>query len=353
LAGITSVGEFHYLHRTATGAEYDDPNLLSKEVVRAARDVGLRIALLRVAYARPGHATESNPKQARFIEKDAGIYVRNLVRLSEDLERAGDSQAWAGVALHSVRALPPEYLREAARFLADEGSRFPVHMHVAEQPAEVSACLEEYGQTPVFALDALGLLNERFTAIHAIHITDEEARKLARASSHVCVCPTTERNLGDGVFSHAEAFLDDRRLALGTDSQAQVDLLEDARELELHMRLRTMGRAVLAPQHDDHASALARRLFDCATLGGASSIQSAGGELAPGRPADFFTVALDDPSIAGASAEDLLAAIVFSLERTAVREVFVGGRAIVEDGKHRAQEEIVGRFAALQKRLWG
>jgi formimidoylglutamate deiminase len=203
-------------------------------------------------------------------------------------------------------------------------------------------------------MEDLGLLNERLTAIHAIHMTPEEALLMVQSKAGVCVCPTTERNLGDGIFPHGRTFLDEGgTLSLGTDSHAQIDLLEDAREIELHMRLRNLERAVLAPVGDDEHSALAARLFACATIGGAESIGArGGGRLESGCPADFFTVALDDPSIAGASEDDLLASIVFSLSRTAIREVCIGGRPVIEDGRHQSQREIVSRFEALQKRLW-
>jgi formimidoylglutamate deiminase len=142
-------------------------------------------------------------------------------------------------------------------------------------------------------------------------------------------------------------------VALGSDSHAQIDLLEDARELEYHLRLQKMERAVLATSTDEGHSALASRLFDCATITGAESIDSSSGTLDPGLSADFFTVDLNDPSIAGASEDDLLSSIVFSLSRTAVKDVVVGGKRIVEDGKHAQQEEIVERFKDLQQRLWG
>jgi formimidoylglutamate deiminase len=355
LAGITAVGEFHYIHRTPEGAPYDDANVMAREVVRAARDVGLRIALLRVAYARSGYRTESNTRQARFIEAEPETYLQNVERLKAELARTEDAQsAWVGLAPHSVRAVPLDYLREVSRY--GDKHEMSVHMHVAEQPAEVAACIEEHARAPVRLLADEGLLSDRFTGVHAIHITPEEVRHLARARATVCACPTTERNLGDGVVP-ADALLEAGvALALGTDSQTQIDLLEDARELEYHLRLQRLERNVLAAQttasSERDLSTLAARLFACATRDGARSIRAPGGELEPGLAADFFTVDLDDPSIAGASTDDLLACLLFSLVRTAVREVFVGGRQVVEDGRHRAQREVVENFTALQRRLW-
>jgi formimidoylglutamate deiminase len=404
LSGITSVGEFHYLHHHADGAPYDDPNLLAKQVVRAARAAGLRIALLRVAYARSGFQTPPNERQRRFITRDAQLFVKHSDDLRSDLARDDDSRdergadsrgderdanslgdeirsSWLGVAPHSVRAVPLDYLREVCAYA--RAQKLPVHMHVAEQPAEVEACHAEHGRAPVEMLAREGMLDERFTAVHAVHVSANEATALARARSHVCACPTTERNLGDGIVPADLFFNAGARVALGTDSHAQIDLLEDARELELNLRLSKLSRAVLAPETRDELndaggavesvsdeadgaddadqrsgrrpsqmSSLAARLFDCATAHGASSIGAHSGALEVGRAADFFTVELDDPSIAGAGADDLLPALVFSLARSAVREVCVGGRLVVEDGRHREQVGIVARFAALQRRLW-
>ena len=142
-------------------------------------------------------------------------------------------------------------------------------------------------------------------------------------------------------------------MALGTDSHVEIDLLEDARELEYHLRLQKMERAVLGSAEDSGMSAIAARLFASATVSGAESIDAPGGTLEPGRPADFFTVDLNDPSIAGASEDDLLSSIVFALSKTAVKDVVVGGNRIVEDGRHARQEEIIERFKKLQKKLWG
>jgi formimidoylglutamate deiminase len=314
--GITAVGEFHYIHHARDGSPYSDPNLLEREVIRAARDVGIRIALLRVAYARAGYQTEANPQQVRFIEDSSDIYLKNL----EQLLDVNDDMAWIGVAPHSVRAVPLDYLKTIVAFANEH--ELVVHMHVAEQPAEVSACIAEYGRSPVALLETEGLLSKRFTAVHAIHVTPKAIAALARGGAFVCACPTTERNLGDGVIPVDAYFDAGVRVSLGTDSQIQIDLLEDARELEYHLRLQKMERNVLAPM-------LAQRLFDCATINGAASIGFDGGRIKPGAPADFFTVDLNDLSIAGAPVDDLLTNIVFSLARTAVRDVVVGGRRIV------------------------
>ena len=372
LGGIRAVGEFHYLHHAPDGSLYDDPNLIAKEVIRAANDVGLRIALLRVAYGRSGFETEANPRQARFIERDPHKYLKHVEGLQSYLaqdtkgrggqapqpgqpaggpSRSPSQWAWVGLAPHSVRAVPLKYLKEVIRFGNEQ--RLPIHMHVAEQTAEVSASIHEYGRSPVALLATEGLLSERFTAVHAIHVTAKAIGSLAEGRAMVCACPTTERNLGDGVAPADLLFAKGVRVSLGSDSQAQIDLLEDARELEYHLRLQRTERNVLAQDGDGLISDLAARLFHCATSNGAESIGAPGGQIETGHPADFFTVDLDDPSIAGATEDDLLSSIVFAQSRAAVRDVVIGGRRIVEDGRHSAQAEIVGRFKQLQRKLWG
>ncbi len=368
LGGITTVGEFHYLHHQPDGTPYHDPNLLAREVVRAARDVGLRIALLRVAYARAGWQAEVNPHQVRFLEPDAQKFIMQ----TDDLKRAlaqdtptncandatpAPAMAWIGIAPHSVRAVPLAYLREVCAYA--RAGALNVHMHVAEQPAEVEACVREHARTPVCLLADEGLLDSRFTAVHAVHVTPAEVHALARARAHVCACPTTERNLGDGIVPADLFFAHGVAVSLGSDSHTQIDLLEDARELEYHLRLQTLRRAVLVEGDDnggdedtDAPAALAARLFACATIHGASSLDAPGGDLITGRAADFFTVDLNDPSIAGADADMLLPAVVFSLARTAIRDAAVGGHLMITDGHHRAQDEIIGRFVNLQAKLW-
>lgn len=350
LGGITAVGEFHYLHHAVDGKEYDDPNLIAKEVIRAARDVGLRIALLRVAYSRSGYRLEPNEQQKRFIDPLPDTYLRALDRLLADVKSAGDECVLVGTAPHSIRAVPLEYLQEVAAFARNRN--LVVHMHVSEQPGENVASLEEHSRTPIELLDSVGALDQRFTAVHAVHIAEPEALLLAQSRATVCACPTTERNLGDGIVPALMLFNAGVHIALGTDSHVQIDLLEDARELEYHLRLQRLERNVLADIGDE-PSALAARLFDGATRVGARSLgMSKGGELVPGAVADFFTVDLDDPTIAGAAKDNLLSSIVFSASRATIREVFVSGKQIVSAGFHAHQSDIVERFTSLQRRLW-
>jgi formimidoylglutamate deiminase len=222
-------------------------------------------------------------------------------------------------------------------------------MHVSEQVAENEACLREYGYTPVQLLSRNNILSSRFTAVHAIHIRPDEVEQLASAGSAICSCPTTERNLGDGIFAADQVMSSSIRVALGSDSQAQIDPLEDARELDYHLRLRDRQRAILDSIED---TPIAERLLASAAKNGARALSVSAGEFIEGSLADAFTVDLDDPSIAGHSPEDLLPILVFSLNRSAIREVFVNGRCIVRDGAHVLQDEIVARYKEIHARVW-
>jgi formimidoylglutamate deiminase len=346
LSGTTTVGEFHYLHNAPGGRPYDDPNLLGKQVIAAAQSVGIRIVLLRSAYLRSGYELPPDPSQIRFFES-APQFLDNMEALTKEYS-AGATNVRLGVAPHSLRAVPVRELKEIAGWARERN--LPLHMHVAEQVGENEACLREYGLTPVALLSREALLAPDFTAVHAIHITADEIEQLAVANTTVCSCPTTERNLGDGVIVADQVMRAGIRIAFGSDSQAQIDPLEDARELEYHLRLERQQRAIL---DQIGKQPLASRLFDCATVYGARSLGVSTGELTAGSPADFFTVDLDDVSIAGNSGNDLLPLAVFSLSRSAIRDVMVNGRWVVRDQRHPLQDEIVARFKELHRKLWG
>jgi formimidoylglutamate deiminase len=345
LAGTTTVGEFHYLHNAANGQPYDDPNLLSKQVIAAAQSVGIRIALLRTAYLRSGYELPRDPGQIRFFES-AGNFLENMTTLIEDCS-ANPTEVRFGVAPHSIRAVPLPDLKEIAVWARSR--RLPLHMHVAEQVAENTACLREYGHTPVDLFNRERILGPDFTAVHAIHINSDEIAMLANTDSTICSCPTTERNLGDGILAADNVMAAGIRVALGSDSQAQIDPLEDARELDYHLRLEQQQRAIL---DQIAAKPLASWLFDCATVHGAQALALPGGDLTAGSLADFFTVDLDDVSISGHSAEDLLPILVFSLNRSAIRDVVVNGRFILRDQQHEYQNEIVSRYKEVYRKVW-
>ena len=345
LSGTTTVGEFHYLHNAPNGQPYDDPNLLSKQVIAAAQSVGLRIVLLRTAYLRSGYDLPLDRGQLRFFESTSA-FLKNTNALTSYYSTASSNVRF-GVAPHSIRAVPLSDLKEIAAWTREK--QLPLHMHVAEQIAENAACLREYGLTPAELLNRERILGSDFTAVHAIHINANEISMIADADATICSCPTTERNLGDGIIAADDVMRAGICVALGSDSQAQIDPLEDARQLDYHLRLEHEERAIL----DQIASKrIASRLFDCATLHGARALALPAGDLSTGSFADFFTVDLNDVSIAGHSAEDLLPILVFSLNRSAIRDVVANGRFILRDQKHTLRDEIISRYKEVHRRVW-
>jgi formimidoylglutamate deiminase len=349
-SGITTVGEFHYLHHAPGGTPYENRNLLAEKILCAARETGLRIALLRTAYSRAGFQKPLDPGQARFITPNADDFISDTEALRASIAGGfSPDRAWVGIAPHSIRAAHLPYIEEIAKYAAQNG--LVLHMHVAEQPAEIEACQAEFGLRPIELLYEHGILSGRFTGVHAIHVTEREIDYLAKARAHVCACGTTERNLGDGIAPAERWAALGIPVCYGSDSNIQIDLWEDARELEYHLRLEKLERAVLAPNAGRES--LSRRLFHNATCVGAESLGAPAGSLELGLAADFLTVDLDDLSIAGVDAGSLLSHIVFCLERTAIRQVYVGGEPVIQDGRHPLQEEIVREFRETQQKLWG
>jgi len=351
-AGVTAVGEFHYLQRDPNGRSYEDPDLLAKQVMRAAREVGIRIVLLRCAYARGGHGEPPGPAQRRFVDEASDDALQSVERLEAFV--AGDAAAGVGLAPHSVRACPADWIAPLATAARLRG--WPLHVHLAEQPAEVEQCRAEHGVTPPVLLERLEALHRGTTVVHAIHLTVEDVLCLGRAQATVCACPTTERDLGDGIVPADRLLEAGCSLALGSDSNVQIDLLEEARALEGHLRLERLTRGVLAAGAGSGNDDLARRLYGAASAGGMRSLGLSGGALAVGEQADFLVVDLEESSIAGASDEDLLSTVVFSAARTAVREVFVAGEPVILGGasanSHPPGDEIAREFRATMKKLW-
>ncbi|HTN23583.1 MAG TPA: formimidoylglutamate deiminase [Solirubrobacteraceae bacterium] len=300
LAGVTLVGEFHYLHHGPGGVAYADPNEMSRALLAAAAEAGIRIVLLDACYLRGG--------SARFRDASAEAWAARVAQLDG-----------AGAAIHSVRAVDPEGARVVAAWAAERGA--PLHAHVSEQPAENAQTLEAHGVTPTALLAGAGALSPRFTAIHATHVTPADIALLGGAGAAVCLCPTTERDLADGV-GPARALADaGARLALGSDSHAVIDLLEEARAVEMDERLagRERGR---------HSAA---ELLAAATAGGYASLGLAGGgRIAAGALADLVTIGLDGVRLAGVPP----AGAVFCATAADVRDVVVGGRRVVRDGAH-------------------
>lgn len=338
LSGITTVGEFHYLHHQPDGTAYEDPNELAHRVIRAARDVGLRIALLRVGYHRAGHGRPATDEQRRFVEPDVDTYLERAALLDEAYR--DDEMVTVGLAPHSIRAVPGEWLVEAAGF-ADERD-LPLHIHACEQRREIDESLEEYGKAPVAVFDDLGMLSERLTLVHATHLSDQELDLLAASRPTVCACPTTERNLGDGFLPARELVRRDVPICLGSDSHTNIDLWEEMRLVEYHERLRYERRNVLAAELSGRKRT-ADALWPMGSLNGARSLRLSAGCLEPGCVADFVALDLDHitlvganlagSSLAGSIGDSLLTNITLSMTPGAVKDVYVGGKQIVADGQ--------------------
>ncbi len=344
--GTTTVGEFHYLHNAPNGMAYSEPNAAATKVIAAAQSVGIRIVLLRSAYFRAGHGLAADPGQSRFYETRDGFLV-SMKDLIAGNKADQNSTVHFGVAPHSIRAVPLDDILAISLFA--KAHKLPIHMHISEQIAENHACLQEYGSTPLALLASKQVLNDRFTAVHAIHINAKEAVSMAEARASICSCPTTERNLGDGVLAADQMMQQGIPICFGSDSQAQIDPLEDARELDYHLRLERQQRAIL--DQIDNCS-IATQLFDSATVHGARSLGLTSGRLSPNTSADFFTVDLNDISIAGHGRQSLLPLIVFGLQRSSIKDVMVQGTFVLRDGRHAQQTEIVARYSELHRKVW-
>ena len=254
LAGVRTVGEFHYVHHQPDGVPYEDRTAMSEAVVRAAKAEGLRIALLRVAYHRAGPGREPEPVQRRFCDPDVDAVLRDVDTLRK--KYAGDPDVVIGLAPHSVRAVPPAFLRELASYA--ESASLPLHMHVAEQPREIEECIAETGKRPVELLADLGVLSPRFVAVHATHLAPHEAVLLGQARSFACVCATTEADLGDGLPDISALRSAGARLCTGVDSHVLTDAIAELRALETLARLRTGTRVTFAPSSGTPAEQLWR-----------------------------------------------------------------------------------------------
>ena len=283
LAGVRTVGEFHYVHHQPGGAPYADRTAMSDAVIRAARDEGLRIALLRVAYHRAGPGRAAEPEQRRFCDASVEDVLRDVDALRA--RYAGATDVRIGIAPHSVRAVPPSWLPELAAYATKHG--LPLHMHVAEQPREIEECVAETGKRPVELLAELGVLSNRFVAVHATHLAPHEARLLGDAGAFACICATTEADLGDGIPDLVTLRGEGVRLCTGVDSHVVTDVLAEVRALETLARLRSQKRVTFTPSPPSRTPAeqLWREGSTNAEL--ASGFESSGGTLRidPSHPA--------------------------------------------------------------------
>jgi len=244
LAGVYTVGEFHYIHHQADGTPYADRTLMSQVVIEAARAEGLRISLLRCAYARAGAGRDAEPGQRRFCDADVDLVLRDVEALQK--KYAGCTDVRVGLAPHSVRAVPPSWLAPLAAF-ANQAD-MPLHMHVAEQRREVAECVAETGRRPMELAADAGMLTSRFFAVHATHLLPSEAKLLGDSGGFACICPTTERDLGDGLADFSSLRAHGAQICTGIDSHVITDPIDDLRSLETHERLRTEARVTFAPE---------------------------------------------------------------------------------------------------------
>ena len=350
LSGITTVGEFHYLHHSPDGTPYEDRNLLADEVVRAAQEVGLRIALQRTAYVRAGWQKGPNPLQARFITPRVEDFVEDTDMLAQLTREPLSAGARLGLRRAAQRPRRPAALSLDVVGYARQ-HRLKVHMHVSEQPAEIEACESEYGARPFALLRQHQILDASFTAVHAIHISDAEIEFLRRIRAKVCACPTTERNLGDGIGPTERLTSRGVGICYGSDSNVQIDLLEDARQLEYHLRLKLLQRAILAP--DAAIDSLAARLFENATRTGAESVGARGGQFRA-RPTRRFLHSRSERSIHRRRGRRVSLEQCCLLRRTNRHPRGLRGRkAGCRRRPASSQQEIVARFSDVQRKLWG
>ena len=322
LAGITTVGEFHYIHHQQNGRRYDDPNEMGKVLLEAARRAGIRITLLDVAYLHAG--LKSQPLAAEQIRFSDGSIEKWLTRV-DALGKASAMHSF-GLAPHSVRAVhEPELV-----LIAKNRKNRVVHIHVSEQPAENQACRDATGRTPTQLLNDAQLLGSFTTAVHATHLQSADISLLGQSKTFACFCPTTERDLADGIGPSDALVNSGSPLCLGTDSHAVIDMFEEARAVEMNQRLISNKRGV-------HRSG---DLLAAATLNGASSLGSKKHGFVAGAPADFVCIAKNSVRLAGFDPENGAAHLVHSATSSDVSDVWVGGEQIVSNFRHKTLTNI-------------
>src|SRR6266542_2201441 len=319
LAGVTAVGEFHYLHNDPAGRRYADPNEMGLALAAAAAQAGIRLTLIDTCYLRgsiKGRRLEG--AQVRFGDADASAWA----------DRAGPALRVAA-GIHSVRAVHPGAMRLVAAWAAERSA--PLHLHLSEQRTENEECVATTGLSPAALADRCGVLGPRTTAVHATHLSEDDVRRLGATRTAVSMCPTTERDLADGIGPAGALAAAGSSLCVGSDSHAVVDLLEEARAIELDERLATGRRG-----HHRPAALLA-----AATAGGMAALGwPDAGRLEPGALADFATLDLTSPRLAGARSEDLVDHVVFAAAAADVTHLVVAGRPVVEGRCHLALGDV-------------
>lgn len=315
-AGYTVVGEFHYLHHDHRGRPYADPNAMGKALIQAAAEAGVRLTLLDACYLAGGLSATGHlrldPVQTRFSDGDVDHW-RIRVGLLSDLD-----QVRIGAAVHSVRAVPADALST----IGEAAGERPLHIHLSEQPAENAATQAFYGCTPTELLDDHGLLGRRTTAVHATHLTDTDIKTLGSTQTSACFCPTTERDLADGIGPARRLANAGSPLTLGSDQHAVIDPFEELRGVELHERLATGERGRFTP---------AELIMIASEAGYRSLGWPEGGRIADGALADFVVVRSDSVRTTGARPDQ----IGYAATAADVDQVVVAGQVIVRSGRHR------------------
>jgi formiminoglutamate deiminase len=340
LAGVTCVGEFHYLHHRPGGARYADPNQMGRVLIDAAAQAGLRITLLDTCYLSGGLSADGSAEplsgvQLRFSDGDGARWAERVSALGADEHGLLAGHARAGVAVHSVRAVPPGQMRPVVAWSHAFGA--PLHVHLSEQAAENEACLAAYGVTPARLLDGAAALGPRTTVVHATHVTGDDIGLLGGSRTVACLCPTTEADLADGVGPARALAAAGCPLSLGSDSHAVIDLLVEARLVEMGERLITGQRG----------SFRAEELARAATATGHACLGwPEAGQIAAGAFADLVTVALDTPRLAGTTAGTALESVVFAGTAADVRNVVIGGVDVVADGRHLLVDDVPAALSA-------
>ena len=337
-AGYTAVCEFHYLHHRPDGRSYDDPAAMSKSLLEAARETGIRLTLLPVLYMSGGFDGRALGERQRQFAHD----VDGFRRLVEDLAGHEDESLRIGMALHSLRAVPADAMRALFEDWSFAQGR-PVHVHVAEQVLEVEECLAARGARPVEWLLDHAEVDARWTLVHATHVSDAEVAALAASGAVVALCPTTEANLGDGLFPLRDYLQRGGRIGIGSDSNVSVSPVEELRWLEYGQRLAARRRNIAVSGDETSTGAL---LYSQALAGG---LRACG--QPPAAADDFVVLDADAAALACATADDLHDRVVFGGNRPLVDAVHVAGRQVVVGGRHRDAAAIGRRYRDAMRTL--
>jgi len=340
-AGYTTVCEFHYLHHAPDGRPYDDPAAMSRALIAAARETGIRLTLLPVLYMTGGFDGRPLGERQRRFGHDLDAYLQLIDTLCE--EAAPDLRI--GCALHSLRAVPAHAMKAV---LAALPPAMPVHIHIAEQVGEVQDCLALRNARPVEWLLDNAAVDQSWTLVHATHLTAAEVQGIARSGATVAICPTTEANLGDGLFPLRDYLAAGGRWGIGSDSHISVSPVEELRWLEYGQRLITRHRNIAVRAT---SPSVGETLLQDVSASARQSTGHAIGRLAVGELADAVVLDTDAPPLFGLSAADAIDRWIFSGNRNLVRDVHVGGRRVVAGGHHVQRDAIAARYRAAMSQL--